>query len=185
MTNRKILITCNSETSISGNTLSGFAHIFGTRALIGGQYEEMKSGAFDEALATSDVRAFYQHNPAMLLGRQAAGTLRLNSTKVGLAYELDLPNTTYANDLRELVARGDLTEMSFAFIPGKTSWSKAKDGLLIRSHVSVRELVDISPVSIPAFNGTSITMRNKAYEDESIRSQLVRVRAGKYIKERL
>lgn len=176
MTNR-LIVECKAEQQIAGNTLSGLAHVFGQRAKIGAQYEVVERSAFDAALETSDVRAFYQHDQRLLLGRQSTGTLRLHVGKVGLEYELDLPNTSYANDLRELVARGDLNEMSFGFIPDKVRWSKAPDGVLTRSHVSVRELVDISPVSIPAFGGTSIQMRGKSFNDESLRSQLVRARS--------
>lgn len=173
----QMIITCASEPSISGNTMTGTAHAFGSMALMGGRYETLLVGAFDKALQTSDARAFLQHDPTMLLGRQSSNTLRLLATQLGLDYALDLPNTSYANDLRELVARGDLNEMSFAFIPGQVKWAKASDGLQIRAHVSVAELVDISPVSIPAFGGTSIQMRSKSYFYESLKAQLIRLRS--------
>lgn len=162
--------------AIEGNTLSGMAHVFGHRAFVGGRYEEMGVGAFDEALKGSDVRAFFNHDPAMLLGRQSSGTLRLEPSEAGLAYSVDLPNTSYANDLRELVARGDLDGASFAFIPGEVKFGKAADGTQVRIHTKVRSLVDISPVSLPAFTGTSVVLRSMQ-SDESIRSQLVRARA--------
>jgi uncharacterized protein len=175
MTTTLTVLEFGSETTVNGNMLSGYAHIFGTKAKVGGQYEQVVKGAFDKALKKSDVRAFYQHDRNLLLGRQSSGTLRVSADSQGLGYELDLPNTSYANDLRELVARGDLNEMSFGFIPNVVNWSKAEDGLLVRSHVSVGELVDISPVTIPAFSGTSIQMRGKDFSD-SLRSQLVRAR---------
>jgi hypothetical protein len=174
--NNLTILQFSADQALNGNTLSGYAHVFGARAKVGGQYEEMRKGSFDDALARSDVRAFYQHDRNLLLGRQSSGTLRVFADSKGLGYEIDLPNTTYANDLRELIARGDLNEMSFGFIPKVVSWSKAKDGLAIRSHESVGELVDISPVTIPAFSGTSITMRGQSDLDQSLASQLVRVR---------
>lgn len=170
------IVQFSADQALTGNVLSGYAHIFGQRALVNRQYEEMRQGSFDKALKNSDVRAFYQHDRNMLLGRQSSGTLRVSADSKGLQYEVDLPNTTYANDLRELVARGDLNEMSFGFIPKVVSWSKATDGLLVRSHESVGELVDISPVSIPAFSGTSISMRDRNYDSDSLASQLVRAR---------
>jgi phage head maturation protease len=39
-----------------------------------------------------------------------AGTLRISTDKRGLFYEVDLPNTTYANDLAELMKRGDVNQ---------------------------------------------------------------------------
>lgn len=176
MTNNRIVVECGAEQTISGNTLSGYAHVFGTRAKVGGQYEQMEVGSFDKALKKSDVRAFYQHDRNLILGRQSSGTLRVSADSTGLAFEIDLPNTTYANDLRELIARGDVNEMSFGFIPRAVKFSKAEDGLLVRSHQSVGELVDISPVTIPAFTGTSISLRGKDFDDLSLATQIIRSR---------
>jgi HK97 family phage prohead protease len=169
-----------SDNKIEGNTLVGMAHVFGQRAFVKTHYETFAKGAFKKALETSDVRAFYQHNPALVLGRQSSGTLRVEETEDGLAFSLDIPSTTYGNDLRELVSRGDISEMSFGFIPGEYEWSSV-DGNKLRTHLQVRQLVDVSPVSIPAFGGTSIQLRG--YEEhESPRSQIIRLKA-KLLKE--
>lgn len=166
--------------SVEGNTLFGVAHAFGARAqVVRGTYEQFAAGAFDHVLAqpTQDTRAFWQHDQRLLLGRQGNGTLRLEPTEEGLAFEIDLPSTTYANDLKELVLRGDLDEMSFGFIPDQMRLTKATDGLQVRTHTRVGALVDISPVSLPAFTGTSVTLRTSAPESESPRSQAARARA--------
>jgi hypothetical protein len=156
--------------------------------LAGHIFESLAPGAFDAALAKSDARAFLQHDHTKLLGRQSAGTLRLSATKEGLAYELDLPNTSYANDMKDLISRGDLTEMSFGFIPGEYKWAsmktgqfqKAAKGTKHRIHTSIKELIDISPVAMPAFEGTSIELRSEQNNNESIRSQLIKIRANLY-----
>ncbi len=167
-----------AEATIEGNTLSGLAHVYGERALIGGrQYESFAVGAFDEALKTADVRAFMEHDRGKLLGRQKSGTLRVEANKVGLAYSIDLPDTTYANDLRELVRRGDLAEMSFGFIPGDFEWTRAPDGLPERRHTRAKALIDVSPVALPAFAGTSVQLRSDGFAAENVRSQLARARA--------
>lgn len=172
----RCVVQFSADATVEGNTIKGMAHVYGTRALVKGGYEQIRKGAFDKALKNSDVRAFLQHDQSKLLGRQSSGTLRLDASGDGLAYELDLPNTTYAQDLKELINRGDLTEMSFGFIPGEVSLSKHSDGIQIREHLEVKELVDVSPVSIPAFANTSIVMRSKSYDDENIKSQTIRAR---------
>lgn len=167
-----------AEASIEGNTLSGLAHVFGTRALINGKfYETFAAGSFDEALKDSDVRAFLEHDRGKLIGRQKSGTLRLSATDLALAYEIDLPNTTYANDYRELVLRGDQSEMSFGIVPGEVEWTRAPDGLPERLHHMVRKLVDVSPVTLPAFDSTSVLLHSDGFAEESQASQLVRIRA--------
>lgn len=163
---------------LDGNTLKGVAHVTGQRAKVGGQYEEFSATAFDEVLNRSDtdVRAFYNHNTDMLLGRQSNGTLKLSMEEGGLAFSIDLPNTSYGNDIRELVKRGDLNQASFGFLPGKFDLGRAPDGLQVRRHTSVRELIDVSPVPLPAFSGTSVELRSRQ-DAESVGSQLVRARA--------
>lgn len=161
---------------VSGDKLRGHAAVFGPLAQMRGHYEALAATAFDAALKSSDARALVNHNPSLLLGRQSAGTLRLGVDSTGLEFEVDLPNTTYANDLRELVSRGDLRDMSFGFIPGADTWSKAPDGSQLRTHTDVAQLLDVSPVTYPAYDGTDVALR--AYDfTSSPRNRLIRARA--------
>lgn len=166
---------------LNGNTLTGKAHVFGNTAVVmGGRYERFEPQAFNAVLndPNTDVRAFFNHDQSMLLGRQSSGTLRLEVEPDGLAFSVDLPETTYANDLRELVKRGDLDGASFAFIPGEVKFGRAPDGKEVRTHTSVKSLIDISPVPLPAFSGTSVQLRSQDISsEESVRSQTARARA--------
>jgi HK97 family phage prohead protease len=168
--------TFASTGSMSGNTLEGVAHTYGERTMVNGRPVEFAPGAFDAALKKSDVRAFVNHDTTLLLGRQKNGTVRLSSEKDGLHYAIDLPDTTYAHDLRSLVERGDLSEMSFGIFPGKSEVRKASDGrgTPVLVHTEVSELFDISPVSLPAFGGTSIALHSAGRTD--LATQLVRAR---------
>jgi len=153
-------VTFAATGELVGNTLSGTVHVFGTRTLVGGRYVEFAPKAFDKALKASDVRAFWNHDTTLLLGRQSAGTLRLEVGPERLSYAIDLPDTTYAADMRALVERGDLSEMSFGIIPGDIRLGKADDGKPVQTHMSVASLFDISPVSLPAFAGTSAELHS-------------------------
>jgi HK97 family phage prohead protease len=95
----------------------------------------------------------------MLLGRQSSGTLKVWADSRGLGFELALPKTSYANDVRELASRGDLGGMSIGFQPGEESWS-AIGKRELRTHISVARLVEISPVSIPAYDDTTAQLRS-------------------------
>ena len=88
-----------------------------------GYYEQIEKGAFDDVM-NDDVRAYYNHDENYLLGRVSSGTLRIGTDKRGLYYEVDLPNTTYANDLVELMKRGDINQSSFAFLIGQDRWEE-------------------------------------------------------------
>lgn len=169
-------VTFSATASMSGNTLEGIAHAFGQRAKQGAGYVEFAATSFNKALRKSDVRAFMNHDTTLLLGRQKSGTVRVSAEKDGLHYAIDLPDTTYANDLKVLIARGDLTEMSFGMMPGASKLMRAEDGRQVTFHTEVAELFDISPVSLPAFGGTSIALHSADHGGESTRSQLARAR---------
>ena len=113
-----------------------------------------------------------------LLGRQSSGTLRLGIDSQGLEFDVDIPNTSYGADIRELVGRGDLTGASFGFVPGEDDWSRTRDGRQLRTHTSVSRLVDVSVVSFPAYEGASVMLRSDipAMPIDG-RSQLIRARA--------
>lgn len=150
---------------VSGNTLAGHAAVFGQVAQIRGGWEAIAPSAFDEVLAgEDDVVALRDHDPSQLLGRRVAGTLRLATDDDGLAFEVDLPDTSYARDVRELVARGDLRGASFGFLPGKDELGHAPDGKQLRTHTSIRKLIDVSVVSVPAYGGTDVRLRSVQFQ---------------------
>lgn len=156
MTLARVVVQCRSE--ISGNKLGGYAAVFGIEADLGWMgRERLAPSAFDSALRNSDVRALWNHDPQYLLGRQSAGTLRLSVDSTGLAYEVDLPDTSYARDLRVLVERGDLVGASFGFVPGESTWD---DDRTVRTHTSVAELIDVSPVTYPVYPEASTEARS-------------------------
>lgn len=152
------------QSEIAGNKLTGYATVFGQYASLRTTLEMIAPTAFDAVLAdpATDVRSYYQHDSTRLLGRQGSGTLRLGTDSAGLHFELDIPDTSDGRDLRELVSRGDLTGMSFGFIPGQEEYGRTPDGRALRTHVSVAQLIEVSPVSRPAYAGTSVQLRSLA-----------------------
>jgi HK97 family phage prohead protease len=76
--------------------------------------------AFNKTLKDNrEVRAFWNHNDSFVLGNTKSGTLELEDSEEGLICRCELPNTSYANDLYEIVSRGDVRTMSFGFRPVK------------------------------------------------------------------
>lgn len=146
---------------ITGNKLEGYASVFDQATLLRSGYEVIARGAFDDVLrGNPDVRALFNHEESQLLGRTSSGTLRVYTDSRGLGYELELPNTQVGRDVRELAERGDLSGSSFAFAPGLDSWARAQDGKPVRTHTKIRELRDVSPVTFPAYEGTSVELRS-------------------------
>lgn len=152
---------------LKGRTLYGHASVFGQYAEVdGATVENLAPTAFTAVLADpdTDVRALWNHDARLLLGRQGAGTLRLDVDAEGLPYEVDLPDTSYADDLAVLVRRGDLDGASFGFIPGEMARSRTEDGRTLITHTSVAGLVDVSPVTFPAYAGASTALRHLTFD---------------------
>jgi len=133
----------------NGNVVRGYAAVYDSDSEFMGYYEQIEKGAFDDVM-NDDVRAYYNHDENYLLGRVSSGTLRIGTDKRGLYYEVDLPNTTYANDLVELMKRGDINQSSFAFLIGQDRWEE-RDGKTYRIIEKVSRLIDVSPVAMPAY----------------------------------
>ena len=144
-----------------GNTIRGYAAVYNSDSeWMGGFYEQIATGAFDEVM-DNDTRAYFNHDENLLLGRVSSGTLRLGSDERGLYYEVDLPNTSYANDLVELMKRGDVNQSSFAFLIDRDRWEE-RDGKTYRIIEKVSRLLDVSPVAQPAYpDATSELMMRK------------------------
>ncbi len=124
--------------------------------------ERILPGAFDDALSRpDDVRALVNHDPAMLLGRMSAGTLRLASTSAGLAYEIDPPGTQAARDCMESIQRGDMTGSSFAFVVDAQNFAyqKREGGTLYVREIRSVTLQDVGPVTYPAYEGATAGVR--------------------------
>jgi HK97 family phage prohead protease len=154
--------------------LGGYAAVFDQTTDLGWMGKErLARSAFDDRLG-DDVRALWNHDASALLGRSTAGTLRLSVDSTGLEYEVDLPDTTLGRDMRVLVERGDVDGASFGFVPGEWSWDEEQE---LRTHLSVRRLVDVSPVTFPAYDGASTQARAVSDLADRRRSQLIRARA--------
>lgn len=146
----------------AGATLIGYAAVFDSPTVIAGMFTEtIAPRAFRKTIKEADVRALFNHDPSLVLGRNKAGTLRLEEDKTGLHYEIDLPETQLARDLWTSIDRGDVSQSSFAFETVKEKVDYPDDGMPFRTLTEVR-LYDVSPVTYPAYEDTSVSARAAA-----------------------
>jgi uncharacterized protein len=140
--------------------LTGHAAVFNQVASGGWFQEKIAPGAFADSLKSDDVRALWNHNPDMVLGRNKAGTLKLYEDEKGLVSEITPPDTQFARDLLVSIERGDITQMSFAFQTITEAWEKGDEGQPdLRTLVKVK-LYDVSPVTYPFYDGTDVAVRS-------------------------
>ncbi|MEZ4699248.1 MAG: HK97 family phage prohead protease [Rhodothermales bacterium] len=144
-------------------TITGYAAVFNERSQdLGGFMEVIRPGAFRQAILTSDVRALWNHDQKLVLGRTKAGTLKLAEDDRGLRIELVPPESPIGQNAVEAIGRGDVDQMSFAFSVGKDAWTSLEDGRQLREILSIKQLFDVSPVTFPAYAQTdvSVSVRN-------------------------
>lgn len=140
----------------------GYAAVFGRRSVeLYGFTEIIDPGAFTKTVREADVVALWNHDEGALLGRVTSGTLRLSIDDRGLAYEVDLPDTTPGRDVAELLRRKDVRGSSFGFRTIRDTWFEDEDGAVTRTLLEV-ELIDVSPVARPAYVDTDAALRSLA-----------------------
>jgi uncharacterized protein len=147
-----------------GRTITGYAAVFGQRSEdLGGFTETVKPGTFARAIRTrQDVRALFNHNPESLLGRTRSGTLRLSEDSTGLEFQIDLPDTALGRDVHALIERGDISQCSFGFRTVKDSWNRSRT----ERELQDVDLLDVSPVTFPAYAQTSVSARSASMDVE-------------------
>lgn len=139
--------------------ISGYAAVFNQLSEdLGGFFERISPGAFTNSLKNDDQRALFNHNTGQIMGRVSANTMKLSEDKTGLAFEIDPPDTQWVRDLITSIRRGDISQMSFGFRTIKDNWEMVGDQI-IRTLSEVK-LLEISPVTFPAYPQTSANVRS-------------------------
>jgi HK97 family phage prohead protease len=139
-----------------GQGLVGHAIVFDKLSVdLGGFREIMRSGAVNRVLAEgTDLRALWNHDSSMPLGRISAGTLQIRKDARGLVAEIDPPN--HAESQVEAIRRGDVTGMSFAFQALEDDWRM--DGDTVIREVTDMAMSEVSAVTFPAYPQTDISV---------------------------
>lgn len=143
--------------------LVGHASVFNSASEdLGGFTEIIAPGAFKDAIPRSDIRSLFNHDPNYVLGRMKAGTLSVSEDNVGLYTETTPPDCQWARDLMVSIDRGDIDQMSFAFrvAKGGDEWVLT-DETVTRTISKFEELMDVSPVTYPAYTDTSVAVRSR------------------------
>lgn len=133
-------------------------------------YEVMEPGCMDEQLLrSSDVVLTSFHNNENIMGRsyKGNGTLLLSLNAHGLLTNCVLPRTSVANDILELIRRGDVTGMSFAYTADekngvtyeRVGMSDSGKAIWIRHVKRVTGLYDVTIAGHPAYPQTDIANR--------------------------
>lgn len=164
---RSFIVQMRAEESDGVKKLAGHAAVFGQEIrLFSDVFEIVERGAFTKTIKEGDARAFWNHNSDIVLGRVSNGTLRLREDEKGLATEITPPETGFIRDMAVApIERGDVREMSFGFRVVKREVEEREDGSVLVRLKEV-QLFEVSPVALPAYDGTDISARSREYIED-------------------
>ena len=149
----------------------GNLYIEGYFAVFGSEYrmwedaiETIDEDAFDGTLG-DDIRALVNHDSTLVLGRTTAGTLTLRVDRRGLFGSILINQADQdAMNLYERVKRGDVSQCSFGFDILDQSTEVMENGTTVWTLKRVK-LYEVSVVTFPAYEDTSVTARKKDYQE--------------------
>ena len=161
---RSIVSQFTTREAEDGLYIEGYFSVFNTNyELWQGATESVAPGAFADALG-ADIRALIDHESRLVVGRNKAGTLELREDSHGLWGRIKVnPNDQDAVNLYERVKRGDVDQCSFGFDIIEEDTEVRDDGSV---HWTIKKvkLYEVSVVTFPAYEETSVSARKRDYE---------------------
>ena len=147
--------------------------------------EIIAKGALDDTDLT-DVRFLVNHDTNMIpLARSRRNngnsTMQLSVDDEGMSIDwvkLDVKNNPTASALYSAVERGDIDGMSFMFSVDDEEWKDIESDHPTRIIKKIGSVVEVSAVTFPAYDATSINARSKEVL-ENARSAVETVRQQK------
>ncbi len=148
----------------------GEKYIEGYFAVFGGIYElwpgateSIDPHAFDDTVG-DDIRGLINHDTTLVLGRTKAGTLELKLDSRGLWGRCKInQDDADAMNLYARIKRGDIDQCSFGFDVLEEETDYRDDGSV---HWTIKrvKLYEVSPVTFPAYEDTSVSARRRDYD---------------------
>lgn len=140
--------------------VEGYATTFDSYVLFevdGVEYREAINKNAFEGTDMSDVIMQYDHT-GRVLARQTNGTLKLSVDNKGLYVRADLGKSNHGKELFNDIKKGLVTKMSWAFKVAESSFDRDTHTRVIKR---ISKVYDVSAVSIPANNYTSISTQGQ------------------------
>lgn len=178
---RSYTFEVRAEQSEQGNIITGRPIVYNSRTNLGDFDEVIESGALNSADLT-DVRFLVNHDISKIplaRSRRNNGNSTMQLTPdaegMGIRVTLDTENNSEARALYSAVQRGDISGMSFMFGIADQEWEDLDSDHPTRRIKSISTVVEVSAVTFPAYDSTTIQARSKEAL-ESARSALERAR---------
>lgn len=166
-----------------GNILTGRPIVYDQKTDLGWYDEIIEQGALADT-DFRDVRFLVNHNTDMIpLARSrnnnANSTMQMSIDEEGMAIrvDLDIENNSEAKNLYSAVERGDIDGMSFMFTVDGDKWDDIETEHPTRTITNIGKVMEVSAVTFPAYEQTSISARGLDSALDSAKSSLDSVKA--------
>lgn len=161
-----------------GNIITGRPIVYGSITNIGPYDEVIEPGAL-VGCDLKDVRFLVNHDLSRIpLARSrnnnANSTMQLMPNEFGMdiRVDLDTENNTESKALYSAVDRGDISGMSFRFRVGEEEWENLQSDHPIRHIKKITRVIEVSAVTVPAYDATTIQARDISDALENARAAL-------------
>ena len=171
------------ENEEHGHFLTGRPIVYNSRTDLGWYDEIIEAGALDET-DLRDVRFLVNHNTDMIpLARSRNNTdnstmqMVVDGDGMAIRVDLDTENNAEAKNLYSAVSRGDIDGMSFMFTVDSDAWDDIESEHPTRTIRKIGKVFEVSAVTFPAYEATSIQARGLADALDSAKASLESERA--------
>nr|DAM98068.1 MAG TPA: prohead serine protease [Caudoviricetes sp.] len=173
------------ETETGDLILSGYFIKFDeVTELWPGYFEVIKREGVEKAIQNADIRALFNHDDSLVLGRTGNGTVTLGVDEIGLFGDIIInKEDPQAIGAYARVQRGDVIGCSFGFIPIKIDTEERDDGSYLDTILEL-EIFEVSPCTFPAYPQTEIAARQKDFESQQRANREALDKRKKEIKEK-
>ena len=149
-----------------------------------GYFEVIKREGVEKAIQNADIRALFNHDDSLVLGRTGNGTVILGVDEIGLFGDIIInKEDPQAIGAYARVQRGDVVGCSFGFIPIKIETEERADGSYLDTILEL-EIFEVSPCTFPAYPQTEIAARQKDFESQQRANREALDKRKKEIKEK-
>lgn len=149
-----------------------------------GYFEVIKREGVEKAIKNADIRALFNHDHSLVLGRTGNDTVRLGVDDVGLFGDIIInKDDPQAVGAYARVQRGDVIGCSFGFFPIKINTEERDDGSYLDTILDL-EIFEVSPCTFPAYPQTEIAARQKDFESQLRANREMLDKRKKEIKEK-
>ena len=183
MTNKRevrfLPVELKAESTAQGQEINGYPIVFEQETDLGFCREVIDGGSMGDGSVLRDVALLANHDFGMIpMARSRRNnensTMKLTPDQHGVAMRalLDTEGNPKAKEAYSALSRGDITGMSFAFIVNEARWTDLDSEKPLRRIMSFSRIFEVSLVTNPAYEGTSVQAASEGETLESVRASL-------------